>query len=115
MFKIQGSIPDQRFHGVEMPLIVNDEQKALRMLGGESAVAQALKSDPPQPLEMHFRRAPHSHPAFGDLSHPVGLLLRVGQRGDATILGSFQNMYQFKGMYFVLFFPFFLFGLHLKE
>ncbi|EPS40267.1 hypothetical protein H072_5941 [Dactylellina haptotyla CBS 200.50] len=53
-------IPDRQFLTVEHPVIVKNEEKAVRMLGGGKAVAKAFKPNPanlsePNGLELRFR------------------------------------------------------------
>ena len=75
----------RRLTGVQMPCYVEHVDRALCMLRGAEALAQASRDDAPN-LTCHLRPDdPFSHPLFGELVPTPALLLRVTRRRSRSV------------------------------
>ncbi len=98
----------RRLTGVQMPCYVEHVDRALCMLRGAEALAQASRDDAPN-LTCHMRPDdPFSHPLFGELVPTPALLLRVTRRRSRSVdaprtatvevVGELQQSYRFAGI-----------------
>ncbi|XP_031480597.1 uncharacterized protein LOC116250801 isoform X2 [Nymphaea colorata] len=80
---VSGFLPKDEAFAVHYPGYPSSTSRAIETLGGNDGILKA-RSSVSNYLELHFRpEDPYSHPAFGELRHCKGLLLRLSRNKSA--------------------------------
>ncbi|CAH8537548.1 unnamed protein product [Dicrocoelium dendriticum] len=100
-------VPPSEFFAIEVPAIVNDDEKLMKMLGGVDDIFYVFESEKRR-LKLNFRPdMVYSKPACGDSAKVTALLLRVRKfRNRLTneiillpsVIGRVVRMYKFDSL-----------------
>eukprot|EP00698_Gefionella_okellyi_P006280 TRINITY_DN15665_c0_g1_i1.p1 TRINITY_DN15665_c0_g1~~TRINITY_DN15665_c0_g1_i1.p1 ORF type:complete len:464 (+),score=119.16 TRINITY_DN15665_c0_g1_i1:68-1459(+) len=98
---LRGTIPRHEFVTVEIPFIVKNVDKALHMIGGCSAVQQAVSAtdDRPSTIKIRLREAVHAHPVLAEREFQQTVVISVNKRTQtARFLGTSTTTFRNRGL-----------------